>query len=459
MPVIPSTPARSRKNRVALAVVYVVATIWLMLMLFPMYYSIVMATADRAAVYEVPPRLDFRLAKVAVISLDLTSFAEEHRDLSRAELERAIKGEVAVAATRPLYVERELTASRVIASVNGQVIAEVETPVWRLDKYYNKWLNLGADRPRVEGEEFFEAFNVSFYPEALEWGATRPAPEFVQPEPGTLGGRVYAGLQEEGEVQGHWTLIVKPSLSRTFDNFRAAIGPYEIWADFSQGSVPRWFFNSAIYAAGVIISQLIVSALAGYALSRLWSRSAAYVLELFFLATLMLPAFLLFLPLFLMMRNFPFSAIPFIAVELSGVNLVNTFWGLILPHTAWAFSIMLFRGFFDQIPDELFQAARIDGSSEWSIFWRIVFPLSGPIFATMAIFTFTAVWGEFVWPYLVVSGDQRMWTLSIGLFRSIGSDVQRSMAIALISAIPTLSIFVFFQRYLVRGIVMTGTKG
>jgi multiple sugar transport system permease protein len=259
-------------------------------------------------------------------------------------------------------------------------------------------------------------------------------------------------------------MTVTNSLNHLLDGFRQAMGRGDLWLDVTKGSVPRWFFNSLVYAFGVIIEQLMISSLAGYALSRLWPRKIAYVLELFFLATMMLPAILLFLPLFLMMQNFPLPTIPFTSIKLPGINLINSYWALILPHAAWAFSILLFRGFFDQFPDELFQAARIDGASELTIFRKIVFPLSGPIFATMTIFTFMAIWAEFLWPYLVAN-KQAMWTLSIGLFSasgaggSSGGDVKLSMSMALISAIPPLLIFTFFQRYLVRGIALTGLKG
>jgi len=164
------------------------------------------------------------------------------------------------------------------------------------------------------------------------------------------------------------------------------------------------------------------------------------------------------------MQSFPLPTIPFTSIKLPGVNLMNTYFALVLPHSAWAFSILLFRGFFDQLPDELFQAARIDGAGEWNIFWSLVLPLSGPIYATMTIFTFMAVWAEFLWPYLVAN-KQAMWTLSISLFYqsgaggSSGGDAKVSMALALIAAIPPLFIFSFFQRYLVRGIAMTGLKG
>jgi multiple sugar transport system permease protein len=305
---------------------------------------------------------------------------------------------------------------------------------------------------------------VPFRSEVLDGAVTRPAPTFAQPAPGSLATEVQSALADEGEVQGEWTLKITGSLDHMLDGVRRAIGPRAVWGDLSQGSVPRWFLNSLVYAFGVILFQLAVSAMAGYALSRLWPRGTAYALELFFLATLMLPAFLLFLPQFLMMRNFPLPTIPFTGIKLPGMNLVGTFWALILPHTAWAFSILLFRGFFDQLPDEVFQAARVDGAGEWGIFSRIVFPLSRPVFATLVIFTFLAIWSEFAWPYLVAANKQQMWTLSVGLFSSAGgagasADAQRSMSMALISAVPPLFIFAFFQRYLVRGIALTGIKG
>jgi multiple sugar transport system permease protein len=463
MPVI-SEVTKNRETRMALAVVYILATLWLVGMLFPLYYTIVMSTAPRSAIIEVPPRLTLGLAKVAYISQDLTPFVKEHLNLSRSELESAMKGEIAVAAARPLFLDRELEAVHIIASFNGEVIAEAEIPQWKMTKYYNFWLNTGAARPRAEGEKFFSTFNIQFNSDVLDGVSSSAAPWYSPPAAGSLDERVVQKLIKEGEIQGKWSLMIKGSLDHLFDGFRQALGPKELWLDITKGSVPRWFFNSLVYAFGVIICQLTVSAMAGYALSRLWPRKLAYWLELFFLATMMLPAILLFLPLFLMMQHFPMPTIPFTSIQLPGINLMNTYWAMFLPHAAWAFSILLFRGFFDQLPDELFQAARIDGASELRIFTGIVFPLSGPVYATMTIFTFMAIWAEFLWPYLVAN-KQHMWTLSIGLFSasgaggSSGGDPRLSMSMALIAAIPPLIIFLFFQRYLVRGIAMTGLKG
>ncbi len=128
MPII-SSNSKSRSTRAARVFVYVLASLWLIGMLMPFFYAIVTATADRAARYEVPPRLSIRLAKVAEISLDMTSFVRANLDKPGVDLEKAIRGEIAVAATRPLFLDRELEAVHVTASVNGKIIAEGEVPL------------------------------------------------------------------------------------------------------------------------------------------------------------------------------------------------------------------------------------------------------------------------------------------------------------------------------------------
>lgn len=463
MPII-SEVSGSRGTKTARAVVYILATLWLIGMLLPLYYTIVMATADRQSTLDVPPRLTLRTGKVAYISLDMTSFIDSKLGLSRVDLDKAIKGEIAVTASRPLYLVRELEAAHIIASYKGIVIAEGEVPQWNLTKYNPQWINNGPAKPRADGDKMLKTFGFKYDSDVLYGKAAFPAPTYSAPQTGSLGDKVIAALTKDKAITIPYTITIKGSIDHMLDGFRSAIGPKELWMNFSKGSVPRWFINSLVYAFGVIALQLTVSALAGYALSRLWPRKISYWLELFFLATMMLPTILLFLPLFLMMQNFPLPTIPFTGIKLPGVNLMNTYWAMILPHAAWAFSILLFRGFFDQLPDELFQAARIDGASEWGIFWKIVFPLSGAIYATMTIFTFMAIWAEFLWPYLVAN-KQFMWTLSIGLFNQSGAggasggDPRVSMSMALISAIPPLFIFSFFQKYLVRGIATTGLKG
>lgn len=144
----------------------------------------------------------------------------------------------------------------------------------------------------------------------------------------------------------------------------------------------------------------------------------------------------------------------------SRLGLLNTHWGVILPRAAEAFGIFMVRQFMVSIPDELIEAARLDGASELRIFLRVVLPLSKPIIAVLVIFTFMWRWNDFAWP-LVVLTDQSMFTLPLGLNLvkgEVNPEWGQVMALALTSLLPMLAIFVAFQRYLIQGIASTGLK-
>jgi alpha-1,4-digalacturonate transport system permease protein len=188
-----------------------------------------------------------------------------------------------------------------------------------------------------------------------------------------------------------------------------------------------------------------LNALAGFAFAK-YTFPGREILFYMVLATLMVP--------------FQITMIP-IYVTIAKLGLINSYWGVILPGAASAFGIFLIRQFMQSIPDELLDAARIDGASELGIFLRIVAPLSGPALAVLAIFTFLARWNDYLLPLLVMN-RQAMFTLPIGITNFIGeyrAEWSLVMAVALISIIPPVLLFVFFQRYFVSGIAMTGMKG
>ena len=145
----------------------------------------------------------------------------------------------------------------------------------------------------------------------------------------------------------------------------------------------------------------------------------------------------------------------------SDLGLLNSYWGVILPRAAEAFGIFMVRQFMVSIPDELIEAARLDGASEFAIFLHIVLPLSKPIIAVLVIFTFMWRWNDFACRFWCVT-DQEMFTVPLGLEPAAGEVQLRNgrdiMAIALLSLLPMLVIFVFFQRQLIQGIARTGLK-
>lgn len=205
----------------------------------------------------------------------------------------------------------------------------------------------------------------------------------------------------------------------------------------------RWTLNTVIYAVVSVVIILLTAAMAGYAFARkkfpgrdalLWS----------FVATLMVPFQALLIPYFVLVSN---------------LGWVDTYWGLIIPTLANAQAVFLMRQFIRDLPDELFDAAKVDGASEWHVFTRIVLPLTRPILATLGIFVFLWHWNDFLWPLVIAQSDE-MRTLTVGLatLRSADVSTPELMASAAISVVPCVLVFLVLQRYLVNSIAMTGLK-
>jgi multiple sugar transport system permease protein len=165
------------------------------------------------------------------------------------------------------------------------------------------------------------------------------------------------------------------------------------------------------------------------------------------LATLMVPAGITLIPNFVLMRN---------------LGLVNTYPGLILPFLVGPFGVFLTRQFMYGIPDELLEAARIDGANEWRIFWRIVLPITAPVLATLGILTFLGSWNSFLYP-LVMAQEPQMYTLPVALATFATGQYQADhgmlMAGSVVLVVPVLVIFILFQRWITEGIATTGLKG
>jgi multiple sugar transport system permease protein len=174
----------------------------------------------------------------------------------------------------------------------------------------------------------------------------------------------------------------------------------------------------------------------------------------------MIPGIITLVPAFIVVKNFPLAG-GNDWLGRGGYGLLNSYAGLVLPGAAGAFGVFLLRQFFLTLPEELSDAARIDGCSEFGIFFRIVLPLSKAALATLAIFTFQAYWNDFIWPLVTIS-DDRYRTIQLGLtvFRQrFSTDWGPMMAGVTIATVPMLLFFLSAQRYFVRGIALSGLKG
>lgn len=212
----------------------------------------------------------------------------------------------------------------------------------------------------------------------------------------------------------------------------------------------RYLVNTAFVAATITVLQIGVASLAGFAFARL-RFPGRNVLFLAYLATLMVPVQVTIIPDFLIVRS---------------LGWIDTYAGLIIPQVfagspSSAFATFLLRQFFMGIPRELVEAARIDGAGSFGIYRRIILPLSGPVLATLSVFTFTGQWNNFLWPLIVVNSDS-LRTLTVGLRALVGEftvEYQLLMAGTVLSLLPMLVAFVILQRYFVRGIALTGLGG
>ena len=213
---------------------------------------------------------------------------------------------------------------------------------------------------------------------------------------------------------------------------------------FTRLNLGQAFFNSTLLAAAVTLLSLLLNSMAGYAFAKLRFRGRGKVFG-FLLAALVLPTQVAVLPLFLLLRE---------------MHLISSYWGVILPGMASIFGIFLMRQYALSIPDELLDAARIDGASEFRIYWEIVIPLCRPILVTLAIFTFLGTWNDFLWP-LVVLTDQSRYTLPVALANLFGEHVQDTelmMAGSVLTVLPVLLLFLFLQRHYIQGLLMGGVK-
>ncbi len=212
-----------------------------------------------------------------------------------------------------------------------------------------------------------------------------------------------------------------------------------------EGDFMRWFINSSIVAVVVTLSNLFFDSLVGYTLAKFQFRGRRFIF-IAILSTLMIPTEMLVIPWYLMSAQF---------------GWLDTYWGIMFPGMTTAFGTFLMKQFFETVPDDFLEAARIDGMNEFTIWWKIAMPLVTPALSALAIFTFLGNWTAFFWP-LIVTTSKELYTLPIGLTSfAVEQAIRWEMIMtgAALATIPTLVIFLVLQRFIVRGVMLAGLKG
>lgn len=216
-------------------------------------------------------------------------------------------------------------------------------------------------------------------------------------------------------------------------------------AVLADGRFLRWFFNSTFIAVVVTISNCFFDSLVGYTLAKFEFRGR-YFIFLAILSTLMIPTEMLVIPWYLMS---------------SQLGWLDSYWGIMFPGMMTAFGTFLMKQFFETVPNDFLEAARVDGLNEFQIWWKVAMPLVTPALSALAIFTFLGNWTAFFWP-LIVTTSKELYTLPVGLSSfAVEQAIQWEMIMtgAAIATLPTLLVFLVLQRYIVRGVMLAGLKG
>lgn len=221
------------------------------------------------------------------------------------------------------------------------------------------------------------------------------------------------------------------------------MGNYDLL--FGETNFPRWFLNSVFVSLSRMAIAVLVSVMAGYAFAKFDFRFKN-LLFLLVLATLTLPIYVLIVPLYDMMVT---------------LGWTDRYVALILPFAAQAIGVFLARQYLLSIPDEILDAARVDGATEWVVFWRVVLPISTPVMAVLGILFFTTAWNDFIWPLVVMTEDNKF-PVALGLPTLLGPYSQEYgavMAGSFLSTLPIIIVFLIAQRRFIEALTAGAVKG
>ena len=248
---------------------------------------------------------------------------------------------------------------------------------------------------------------------------------------------ISASLKPEAQIFANMnSLKTFIPVQASLDNFKEV---------FSRLDMVQVFKNTFVYIALILVLDLLLNSICGYALAKYDFKGKGLMLN-FIVALMVMPMEAIMLPLY---------------IEMSQLGWVNTLPALVVPFIAKCFSIYMFRQFFCDIPDELLEAASLDGCSPVKTFFMVVMPISKTVYATVFILDFVAHWNDFMWPFLIMTGeDKRTIQLAVQVF--FGTQpihYSAIMAALVVSAIPMLVMFMFMQKYYIEGIASSGIKG
>jgi ABC-type glycerol-3-phosphate transport system permease component len=432
----------SWQDRVYRAVCYILSTLWVGFTLFPLVWLLGSTFKDPVDVLKMPPDFLPTIPREYTVRLDFSAVAAENPE----QLEQAIREDLALTVWRVPDYLAAIHLGRIVAEgyIDGRKVAEAYVDTHNYSFYRGQlWVT-----QRISDNLVKKELDRALIPVHLRIdldGSLRPkklgeTSEFTAQVAEMYGTEVQTTSQLINvTARKHWPAILNNFISA----WRAPSRLYKGMTFID------YIANGLKITIADILLQWLVSGLAAYALSRILSQRYARLWTMYFLVTMMVPGIATLIPLYGMVGK---------------LGLHNRLLGVILPSIPGAFSIYLFKGFFDALPGELFDAARIDGASEFSIFFKIAMPISKNVFIVIGLLTFLSGWNAFFWPFLVLR-TPNVWTFTIAIYMamggsgSAGAQYGNAMAMAVMASLPTVLVFALFSRTIQQGLVWSGLKG
>lgn len=431
----------------------VLTTVWIVVLLFPLYWLLVSSTKDAAEAMRNPPTLMVVLPKDYTVYLDTTDVNDYDEDDFKYEslvLEWMLS-------SRNLTIN--LNSISVARVENGKVISvsklkystykDVEEEIFVgsvAESLIQNWRNLNSKK--------YQTMLSVMEKDGYETGLNQ-TPKFMDSEHIRDISAYYANVMDERNqtitdserittIRGKLTGIsYKNNFIGMFNNYVTA------WKNPNGNFLfIRHMANSTFIAVVAVLLQFVFSACVAYGLSFLVNKKASKILLMFFVVTIMLPGIVEQIPLY---------------TTLVRLNLDN-YWGILLPGATSVTYIVLFKGFFGQLPKELREAAKLDGAGEFYIYFHVAVPLSAPVFGAVGIMTFLGQWNNFFWPNMLLS-DEKLYTFPMIIQRAMGEtgggmrNYSISLAMSVIATIPTFFMFAFMQKQMRAGLVLGSIKG
>jgi len=438
---------------------YIFTIISVIIILLPLVYMTSTSLKDSFQVMELKPKIIPESGKSLSIVVDFSEFRKEDRG---SLLDRMIKDSVVAMYSVIYQLNREgIFEVKFYGEVDDKIVYYSRAHKMQLESelYYGIYKKMYPLRKVLLSEDRYKKTieNIGYIFDIKGIDKNYDTEKLTKNSIDKTFGE-YLNIKKciEGKYLG---TTLKSNIFLNFENFKYYMDLPKIYYEnleenlsysrVSRFGFPVFLFNTAVVLSFAVIIQIFLCSLTAYSISRLFSKKIGNVILFICLGSLMIPFVSIMVPQFIIFKE--------------QLGLYNKFGGILVPYLyPYGFYVYLFKGFFDRLPQELFDAARIDGAPEWHNYIRMCLPLSKPIISVIAINVFLGNWNEFLWPWLITDRRPDLWTLNVALYQLSKIDTIKQnfiMGIAAITMIPVIIITILLSGQIRRSISMSGIKG